>query len=83
MDDDSIYYAALLMNQRRMTIFMRYVRVYISYPIRARAHWPLCLATGGRVFVAYPSTLGRYVAATAKFPTRQQSFHNQQSFLPY
>ena len=31
---------------------------------RARAHWPLCLATGGRVFVADPSTLGRHVAAT-------------------
>ena len=28
------------------------------------AHWPLCLATGGRVFVADPSTLGRHVAAT-------------------
>ena len=26
--------------------------------LRARAHWPLCLATGGRVFVADPSTLG-------------------------
>ena len=24
---------------------------------RARAHWPLCLATSGRVFVADPSTL--------------------------
>ena len=36
---------------------------------RARAHWPLCLATGGRVFVADPSTLGRHVAATAKSPT--------------
>ena len=32
--------------------------------IRARAHWPLCLATSGRVFVADPSTLGRHVAAT-------------------
>ena len=50
---------------------------------RARAHWPLCLATGGRVFVADPSTLGRHVAATAMFPTRQQSFRTQQSFLPY
>ena len=29
--------------------------------IRARAHWPLCLATSGRVFVADPSTLGRHV----------------------
>ena len=28
---------------------------------RARTHWPLCLATGGRVFVADPSTLGRHV----------------------
>ena len=36
--------------------------------LSARAHWPLCLATGGRVFVADPSTLGRHVAATAKFP---------------
>ena len=32
--------------------------------LRARAHWPLCLATCGRVFVADPSTLGRHVAAT-------------------
>ena len=32
--------------------------------LRARAHWPLCLATGCRVFVADPSTLGRHVAAT-------------------
>ena len=32
--------------------------------LRARAHWPICLATGGRVFVADPSTLGRHVAAT-------------------
>ena len=32
--------------------------------LRARAHWPLCLATGGRIFVADPSTLGRHVAAT-------------------
>ena len=31
--------------------------------LRAREHWPLCLATGGRVFVADPSTLGRHVAA--------------------
>ena len=23
-----------------------------TYYVRARAHWPLCLATGGRVFVA-------------------------------
>ena len=29
--------------------------------LRARAHWPLCLATGGSVFVADPSTLGRHV----------------------
>ena len=35
-----------------------------SPTLRARAHWPLCLATGGRVFVADPSTLGRHVAAT-------------------
>ena len=28
-----------------------------------------------------PSTLGRHVAATAKFPTRQQSFRTQQSQL--
>ena len=34
------------------------------YSIRAREHWPLCLTTGGRVFVADPSTLGRHVAAT-------------------
>ena len=24
----------------------------IKFSVRARAHWPLCLATGGRVFVA-------------------------------
>ena len=36
----------------------------ISKAFRARAHWPLCLATGGRVFVVDPSTLGRHVAAT-------------------
>ena len=39
---------------------------------RARAHWPLCLAKGGRVFVADPSTLGRHVAATAKFPNNRK-----------
>ena len=28
--------------------------------------WPLCLATGGRVFVADPSTLGRHVCYVCK-----------------
>ena len=37
------------------------LKIWIT--IRARAHWPLCLATGGRVFVADPSTLGRHVTA--------------------
>ena len=32
--------------------------------------------------MADPSTLGRHVATTAKFPARQQSFRTQQSFLP-
>ena len=36
----------------------------VKLTLRARAHWPLCLATGGRVFVADPSTQGRHVAAT-------------------
>ena len=36
----------------------------IKFNIWARAHWPFCLATGDRVFVADPSTLGRHVAAT-------------------
>ena len=38
----------------------------------ARAHCPLCLATGGRVFLVDPSTLGRHVAASAwqvSYPT--------------
>ena len=39
-------------------------RVPHLFKHRARAHWPLCLATGGRVFVADPSTLGRHVTAT-------------------
>ena len=34
--------------------------------VRARAHWPLCLATCGRVFVADPSTLGRHVCYVCK-----------------
>ena len=29
-------------------------------------HWPLCLATSGRVFVADPSTLGRHVCYVFK-----------------
>ena len=44
---------------------MKYI---LKKGLRARTHWILCLATGGRVFVANPSTLGRHVAATAKFP---------------
>ena len=38
--------------------------IFYSNTLRSRAHWPLCSATGGRVFVADPSTLGRHVAAT-------------------
>ena len=38
----------------------------LSSIIWARAHWPLCLATGGRVFVADPSTLGRHVCYVCK-----------------
>ena len=29
-----------------------HIRVLTTYTLKARAHWPLCLATGGRVFVA-------------------------------
>ena len=46
-----------------------------GWVFRARAHWPLCLATGDRVFVADPSTLGRHVAATAKFPILLSGCH--------
>ena len=37
-----------------------------SLNLRARAHWPLCSATGGRVFVADQSTLGRHVCYVCK-----------------
>ena len=37
------------------------LRVQFVRSVRTRAHWTLCLATGGRVFVADPSTLGRHV----------------------
>ena len=36
------------------------------WTVRARAHWQLCLATCGRVFVADPSTLGRHVCYVCK-----------------
>ena len=45
---------------------MRGKAIYSPQQLRARVHWPLCLATGGRVFVAVPSTLGRHVCYVCK-----------------
>ena len=45
----------------RLYTIYKNTNFYIGSLLRARTHWPLCLATGGRVFVADPSKLGRHV----------------------
>ena len=59
---------------------MKYI---LKKGLRARTHWILCLATGGRVFVANPSTLGRHVAATAKFPLPASKVSYPTEWLPH
>ena len=49
---------------KMITGYWQYIVFWMT--ISARAHWPLCLATGGRVFVADPRTLGRHACYVCK-----------------